>query len=170
MEPPSGEAIHHGLRCLQLRLVTCAFQWKIYPPVFFGPAKTAFKLPGKWRNGYKTTSIYFFLYNPHIFFASIAFSDNKEGDVLLKMTKFTSSNSWDNWQDAISSTGCKVAAKQEMTPMIRNEAASRRNWGSFPQSLQNGLFSSSLNWRSTSIWTSWFKHLGKHNRSKINIM
>ena len=37
-----------------------------------------------------------------------------------------------------------ASAKQEMTPMIRNEAASSRNWGSFPQSLQNGLFSIKL--------------------------
>ena len=104
-------AINHGLRCLQLRLVTwCVPMEKIavemHPPFFLGPAKTAFKLARKRRYSYKTS---FFLHS--LFFAWIAFSDHKEGDILLKTTTFTSSISWDNWQDAISSTGCRVALK-----------------------------------------------------------
>ena len=82
------------------------------PPFFFGSGQNGIQTTRKKKiwYGYKTTSIYFFLIHS-LFFAWIAFSDHKEGDILLKTTTFTSSISWDNWQDAISSTGCRVALK-----------------------------------------------------------
>ena len=93
-----------------------------------------------------------FLFNPQIFcfcFNSF-FSDHKEGDILLKTTKFSLpailgiTGRMQYHPPVAGLLWTLASAKQEMTPMIRNEAASSRNWGSFPQSLQNGLFSIKL--------------------------